>query len=453
MRNKLKKAVILLIWLLIWQVTALIVNNPIYFASPLETAAELVNKIGQPLFWRSVGGSLIRIFAGFATASVLAFAAAFATLRYKWLGDFISPFVTFIKSVPVAAVAVILLIWWGPRYLVLCISLMVVFPNIYSNMQMGLNGADKGLLEMASVFDIRARDRFLWIYRPAYIPYLHSAVSVAIGMCFKSGIAAEVIGLPEFSAGEQLYRDKIYLNTAGVFAWVVVVLILSAVVERLIVFGLKKLAAFPDACPDEDRIHTVSGELNTIREHGGNTVFSEGLLKSYAERVIVDTRLSLEEGGIYYLMAPSGAGKTTLLKMIAGIISPDKGSVSAGRISMVFQDDRLVEGANAFRNLQTAGCTGDLAFELMRLLPKEALQLRASDLSGGERRRLAIARAILHPSDIVIMDEPFAGLDEETKQITIKWIMKHLEGRTLLLTAHEADEVGFEGAKMIGLKD
>ena len=60
---------------------------------------------------------------GFATASVLAFAAAFATLRYKWLGDFISPFVTFIKSVPVAAVAVILLIWWGPRYLVLCFGI------------------------------------------------------------------------------------------------------------------------------------------------------------------------------------------------------------------------------------------------------------------------------------------------------------------------------------------
>lgn len=449
MNRYIKKAVIVFIWVCIWQVTAVIVNNPIYFASPLETLAELAGKIQTASFWQSVGGSLGRILTGFVSAFALAFVTAFVTVKYTWLGDFLSPFVTFIKSVPIAAVVVILLIWWGPKYLVLCISMMVVFPNIYANMRTGLMNADRGLLEMAKVFDIRPWDKLLWIYRPSYIPYLHSAVSVSLGICFKSGIAAEVIGLPEFAMGERLYRDKIYLNTAGVFAWIIVVLALSALTERLIVSALKLLAGVPAPCLRESR---VQNDTVTGKDAGGYTVYSDGVTKSYEGRTIIDTALKFEKGSVYYLKEPSGAGKTTLLKMIAGLIRPDSGSVDAGKITMVFQDDRLVESANALRNLKLAGCTGDLIRELSLLLPQRTMELPASDLSGGERRRLAVARAVLHPSDIVIMDEPFAGLDADTRNNTIEWINSRLGGRTLLFTSHEAESVSFADTKVIRLR-
>ncbi len=457
MKGKIKKAVILFIWLCLWQITAFFVNNPIYFASPLQVLRELAVKAGDVVFWQSVGGSLIRILAGFFAAFLLAFITAFATLKSGLLESFLAPLVTFLKSVPIAAVVVILLIWWGPRYLVLCISLMVVFPNVYLNMQTGLKNADTGLLEMADVFELSAWERFLWIYRPAYQPHLHSAVSVAIGMCFKSGIAAEIIGLPQFSAGEQLYRDKIYLNTAGVFAWVVVILILSSLTERLFILGLKLLAKVPAAClqSSESAEATYTYNKNTpgsVRVHEDIAVHTEGIIKKYGDRAIVDTDISLKKGGIYYLNAPSGAGKSTLLGMLAGTVSPDSGSVQAGCISMVFQDDRLIEHANAARNLKLAGCVGDPGTELKKLLPGEIMMNPVSDLSGGERRRTAIARALLHPSDIVILDEPFAGLDEETKKLTSQWILGHLDGRTLIFATHGTEAEYFPNAQQIYLK-
>ena len=455
MKKKIKKAVILLIWLLIWQLAAFVADNRIYFASPYETVRELAVKLQEAAFWQSLGGSLLRILSGFCAAFLLAFLLAFAAQRYRWLNDFFSPFVTFLKSVPVTAVVVILLIWWGPRYLVLCISLMVVFPNIYSNMMTGLEHADKGLLEMAAVYELGRADKFFWIYRPAYLPYLHSAASVSLGMCFKSGIAAEIIGLPEFSIGERLYRDKIYLNTAGVFAWVIVILLLCALTERLIMLALKALAKVPAAClkeggaGGEDTLNTGGSYTDDVPD--GYTIYTERIRKSYEGRTVVDTEVKLKEGKIAFLKAPSGEGKSTLLGMLAGTLTPDEGRVAVGKLSMVFQEDRLVESANALRNCKLAGCSGDLARELKKLLPERTLMLPASELSGGERRRLAIARAMLHPSDAVIMDEPFAGLDEETKQKTLDWIRAKLNGRSLLFASHGTEAEAFYDAEEIAL--
>ncbi len=433
----------LLIWLCLWQIIAILVHNPIYFASPAEVIIALADKLRDLSFWKSVTGSLLRILGGFFSAFLLAFLCAFAAHSREWFRDFLSPFIMFLKSVPIAAVVVILLIWWGPKYLVLCISLMVVFPNIYLNMQAGLQNAGTDLLEVAKVYGFRKIDTFLWIYRPAYLPHLHSAMSVSLGMCFKSGIAAEIIGLPEFSIGEQLYRDKIYFHTAGVFAWIVVVLCLSTITEKVILFLFQKLTYIPSACPADMKAPLPNASLNrdkTVTEADCFTVLStEPVTKTYNDRLLIDTRLKLKKGKIYYLPGPSGAGKTTLLNLIAGLTDPDTGSITSGKISMVFQDDRLVENANALRNLHLAGCKGDLKKEISKLLPSEVLSQPVSALSGGERRRVCIARALLHPSDLVIADEPFTGMDEETMKNCTAFIRSHLEGRTLLYTSHGSD--------------
>ncbi|MBR5420002.1 MAG: ATP-binding cassette domain-containing protein [Lachnospiraceae bacterium] len=451
MNKKIGKAGILLLWLCLWQLAAFLVNNPVYFASPAETVGELFLKIKDTAFWQSLASSLIRILCGFLTAFVLAFICAFVSLRFRLFRELISPPVSFLKSVPVAAVAVILLIWWGSRYLVLCICMMVVFPNIYANMLSGLEKCDKGLLEMASVFRLPFTERFLWIYRPAYLPSLHSAVSVSLGMCFKSGVAAEIIGLPGFSIGEQLYRDKIYLNSAGVFAWVIVILLLSALTEKLLLCLLRLLAKIPEACPGEGIIRADHKAAANESLPEGYTVFSDGVSKSFDGRRIIDTELKLKRGKSYYLKEPSGAGKTTLLKLIAGLETADSGSIRAGKLSMVFQEDRLIEGANGLRNLLLAGCRGELKEEYLKLLPEHTLLLPASKLSGGERRRLAIIRALLHPSDIVILDEPFTGLDEESRKKTRDWILRHLDGRTLLYTSHDTEGPAFPEQERISL--
>ncbi len=435
MKNRfIKKTAIILFWVLLWFLTAILVNNPVYFASPAETLRELAVQGKTSAFWLSVAGSLLRIIGGFAAASFAGFILAFVSLKFTAAEEILKPFVNFLKSVPVAAVVVILLIWWGVKYLVLCISFMVVFPNIYENMLTGLKKTDKKLLEMAEVFGMGSLQRFLWIYRDAYRPYLIPALSVALGMAFKSGIAAEIIGLPKMSIGEQLYRDKIYLNTAGVFAWIVTILLISFISEKLLMFIIKKTGTLPKACPEG--VNTVRRE---VKMSNGDIVVKE-LKKCYNERVILDTSFELKAGGIYCLSAPSGSGKTTLFHILAGILDADSGSCEKRNVSMVFQDDRLIASANALRNLQAAGCEGSLKDVLDKILPEDVLKLPSKNLSGGEKRRVAIARALMHPSEILIMDEPFAGLDEETKKTVIELILSKRGGRTLLMASHDAED-------------
>ncbi|MBP5608616.1 MAG: ATP-binding cassette domain-containing protein [Lachnospiraceae bacterium] len=436
MKNKwIKKTLILLLWILLWQLIAIFVNNSVYFASPADTLKELALQGRTAAFWQSVAGSLIRITGGFFIASFFAFALAFLSYFVPLSGEILSPLINFLKSVPVAAVVVILLIWWGSEHLVLCISFMVVFPNVYENMLTGLKKTDRKLLEMAKVFGMGFGARFLWIYREAYRPYLLSAMSVSLGMAFKSGIAAEIIGLPAKSIGERLYRDKIYLNTAGVFAWIITILFISFVTEKIILLLLRTLEKLPAPCP---KVLPVKKEAEQAAHYqGGADIEAEGLKKSYNERQMINCSIKLKAGGVYFLDAPSGRGKTTLLHIIAGIEKSDEGSVKCGRISMVFQDDRLIGNANALRNLELAGCRGDLAEEIKKVLPERVFETPASKLSGGEKRRLSILRALLHPSDILLMDEPFAGLDEETRLKMTGYIKSNQNGRTLLIAGHD----------------
>lgn len=458
MKNKIiKKAVIFLIWLGLWQVTAVFVKNPVYFASPFETIKELCIKLSGPEFAFSVLSSLLRILSGFFAALVSAYFLAFVSLKNKWFRDFLSPFVTFLKSVPVAAVVVILLIWWGSGYLVLCIGFMVVFPNIYSNMLSGLQNTDKKLLEMSKAFDMKASDILLWIYRPSYLPALHSSMEVSLGMCFKSGIAAEIIGLPESSIGSALYRDKIYLNTAGVFAWIIAILVVSSITEKIIILFAEQLSKIPDAFPEKMNVALSGNPAGLCTDAGsgkipeGLSVYSEGIIKKYDGRVITDTGLCLKKGKIYLLNEPSGFGKTTLLEMIAGLRNPDRGTILSGKCSVAFQDDRFAESANSLRNLMITGCCGDPCRELKKMIPEHSFKIPVSKLSGGERKRLGIIRAFLHPSDILLIDEPFSGLDDKTANDVSKWMLNHQNGRTLLIVSHGSLPEPLKNAEKISL--
>ncbi len=445
-KSFLKKTAIIFFWILLWQLAALLIHNPIYFASPSETVSELVSQAGGALFWRSVGGSLFRIFGGFAAAAFTAFVLAFAACGRSFIEDMIKPVVAFLKSVPVAAVVVILLIWWGTKLLVLCIAFMVVFPGIYENVLTGLKKTDRSLLEMAKVYRMGWREKFLWIRRFSYRPYLISATEVSLGMAFKSGVAAEIIGLPKNSIGEQLYRDKIYLNTAGVFAWIIVILLLSYLSERFILYIIKQIARCPEPCPTA--LKRSMGENET----GSAPVVAEGIRKCYDGRVILDTSVKLEAGRIYCLSAPSGSGKTTLFKILAGIIPADGGRAKALNVSMVFQEDRLIPEANALRNLQAAGCRGDIAGEIGKLLPAEVAAQPVGNLSGGEKRRVAVLRALMHPSDVLIMDEPFTGLDAQTKHKLTETIKAKRGGRTLIIASHDGEDAKIFGAQRLTLE-
>ena len=157
-----------------------------------------------------------------------------------------------------------------------------------------------------------------------------------------------------------------------------------------------------------------------------------------------DYNLTLEEGGLYGLTAPSGRGKTTLLRLMLGLLKPDAGTVAPGlRYAAVFQEDRLLPRRNATDQLLLVRGSrkdrGEAIRFLSGLLPASSLSQPVEELSGGMQRRVAIARALWAESDCILMDEPFTGLDEDTLRTTVEFIMNHRQGRTLLLSTHQRE--------------
>ena len=162
------------------------------------------------------------------------------------------------------------------------------------------------------------------------------------------------------------------------------------------------------------------------------------------KRVFEHFNLSLQDGGLYGLTAPSGRGKTTLLRILMGLLTPDAGTLPQGvRYSAVFQTDRLLPGRSAVDQLLfVRGGKKDRAEAarfLAGLLPENSLDQPVGELSGGMQRRVAIARALWAESDAVLMDEPFTGLDEATLRQTADFILANRQGRTLLLSTHQKE--------------
>ena len=243
-----RKAAIVLFWLAVWAGLALAVDNKILLAAPWETAGELLEMLGEASLYLSVARSLLRIGLGFAAGFAAALLLAAAGSRFRLLEDILSPVMTLIKTVPVASFVVLLLIWWGSSFLAAAVSFLVVLPNIYISTLEGLKAADKGLLQMAQVFSVPLWNRFFYIYCPALKPFLSGSLRVALGMCWKSGVAAEVIGTPDYSVGEGLYMSKIYLNTAGVLAWTAVIVIVSFLFEKAVLWLFGLFLAWEPSC-------------------------------------------------------------------------------------------------------------------------------------------------------------------------------------------------------------
>lgn len=182
------------------------------------------------------------------------------------------------------------------------------------------------------------------------------------------------------------------------------------------------------------------------------------LSKSFGgKRVLSDASLTLEPGEVALLTGPSGCGKTTFLRILQGLTRPDGGRLPRHlHCSTVFQENRLLPGVSAVRNLEfVAGRQRDGSARplLAELLPEDALDVPVEELSGGMRRRVAIARAVLSESALLIMDEPLNGLDEKTEEITVDFIRRHQGDRPLLVVTHRVEPFLKLGPKVYRMED
>ena len=443
-----KKVAVIAFWLLVWQLSAMAVDNVILMVSPWKTLLRLIELLGEKNFYATAGMSLLRIGAGFLAGFLAGVALAALAGRFPLAEQLFGPMMSLLKAVPVASFVVLLLIWWGSSFLAVSICFLVVLPNIYLNTLEGLKSTDRELLEMAAVFRLPFSTRFLYIYRPSLRPFLNSGMKLSLGMCWKSGVAAEVIGTPALSIGGQLYLSKIYLDTAGVFAWTAAVILLSVLFEHLILFCTELFFKWQPICaaPDNRRElckHSPDGAGEGALQAG--TVTLNQVEKSFAlpegkgrKSVISQLSAVYEPGETYYLRTPSGSGKTTLLRILAGLTTVDSGEVHVPvTVSMVFQEDRLCMEYSALKNVEMI--TGDRSWAeetLNCLLEPEDIKKPCAELSGGMKRRVALVRAMEAEAGLILLDEPFTGMDEETKGRAEDYIRQKQRGRTLIIATH-----------------
>lgn len=467
-----KKILTVAFWIALWQLVAYIVGNRILLVGPLETLRALGQRVFQQSFWLTVGASLLRIGAGFTAGLLLGLVLAAAASRLALLEELLAPAMALLKAIPVASFVVMFLIWWRSGVLATAVSFCIVLPNIYVNTLEGIRRVDRRLLEMADVLGIPAWNRFFYIYRPTLKPYLDNAVRISVGMSWKSGVAAEVIGIPALSVGEQLYLSKIYLDTAGVLAWTAVTVLASVLCERLVLALWSRLQRWEPKCrAARARIcrHNCSGQGSIDRQgqegtagqgHSGEELLTlEHVSKHYCGRpVLEDVTASYERGQIYYFHTPSGSGKTTLFRVIAGLEPPDGERRDSGlgggfpapnvridrhgsRIAMLFQEDRLCEEYSALINVDMVTGNRERSRQYLReVLEEQELDKPCGELSGGMKRRVAIARTVAAGGDVLLLDEPYSGLDAENRRRVREYIRKYGKDSALLVATHVGEE-------------
>lgn len=448
----------ILLALALWQLAAMTVRMDILLVSPIKVIVRLFTIWKEEGFFSTVLFSLLRIMSGFLIALVAGFVFAVLAGKHKVVEYLLWPYVITFKAVPVASIIIMCLIWLSYNQLTVFISFLIVFPVIYSNVLTGLKNTDINLLEMADVFKLPYSKRFKYIYMASVRPYLESACVISVGMAFKAGVAAEVIGVVNGSIGEKLYEAKIYFQSADLFAWTIVLIIMSVLLEKLFSKLVRTLFAIgakshgigkTDVLRKEDSQSPPSAandeEATSVNEDACDIVITN-LSKSFGEKeVLKDLSITFPAGQITCLNGPSGCGKTTLFRILCGLVDFDGGAVSGipanGKISYVFQEDRLCGDFSVIDNIALVCADNCSRSKIMEHLTALGLGSEAdskvSELSGGMKRRVAIARAICYDAPLILLDEPFTGLDVELKDSVIEYVKRETAGKTVILITHD----------------
>ncbi len=222
------------LWLLLWELAYLIVDKEILIASPQAAILRLFQLAGEADFWKTAALTLSRILSGYGLGIVVGCLLAVFTARFPLAKAFFMPLLNIVKATPVASFIILALLWINTGRVPAFISFLIVLPLVWSNVYEGLKNVDKDLLEMGRSFRLGKKKMLLGIYIPSVLPYFMAAATTGMGLAWKSGVAAEVIATPNWAIGSALYDAKIYLETVDLFAWTIMVILFSLLLEKLL---------------------------------------------------------------------------------------------------------------------------------------------------------------------------------------------------------------------------
>jgi NitT/TauT family transport system permease protein len=228
-------------WLGVWQVCAFLVDrhvggkgNELLLPYPASVWSALTAMVGTGEFWDTVLASLGRIALGLAWGVLVGAALAVLTSASPWAERLFSPAVRVVRAAPVASFILLVLLWTGRNRVPAVIAAMMVTPVVWDNLSRGIQAMDGKLLELARCYRFSRWKTASLIYLPALRPYILTALTTATGLAWKSGVAAEVLCLPEPSLGQRIYYTKYYLDIPELFAWTAATVALSMALERLL---------------------------------------------------------------------------------------------------------------------------------------------------------------------------------------------------------------------------
>ena len=419
-------------WLAAWMLVAALVAQPLILPGPGAVVVALLRLVCDAGTWAILAGSGARILGGLALAAVCGGVLAGVSSRSRAFARLVAPALSFVKATPVACVVVLLLIWLGSARVSIAAVFLMALPGVYFSLAEGLAQVNGSLEEMFRLHGVRGWRLFCANTWREVLPFVLSCARAVIGMGWKAGVAAELIGMAVGTVGERIYQAKLLIETADLLAWTVLVVAASWACERVLVWLLQASGPVAWRAAVRTHGHGLRGRAGAAGDGAAaELALAVGDRAPWAP-ALDGLVLNVPAGGRICVMGASGVGKSTLLTLAAGECAP---------CSMVFQDTRLVESASALDNVLVcadAHVDASSAAALLRLLvPGINVHACVAELSGGQCRRVEIARALLCPGGAMILDESFTGLDASARDATAEAVLDLLDGRMLLLATHD----------------
>ena len=240
-RKILQTALIALIYIAVWEAVSLLVGKELLLPSPLSTLSRLAVLLTQGESWLYAGLTLLRIMTGYVIGVLLGVLLAVLTARSKFAEALLSPLRAIVKASPVTSFILLALLWLSSDMVPLVISVLMVVPMVWTATAEAILQTDPRLVEMGQLFGLTRWQIVKKIYVPSVLPQFLAACTTSLGFAWKSGVAAEIIALPKQSIGYMLYQSKLRIETPDLFAWTLMIVALSMLLEWLLVRGMRRI--------------------------------------------------------------------------------------------------------------------------------------------------------------------------------------------------------------------
>lgn len=434
-----------------WQLLSWQMAQPQLIPSFPDLVRALLRLVYTPGFLVSIGTTCLRACVGLLLSLAAASITAFLLNRSERIRLLFMPWLSLLRSVPVISFILLALIFLNPEMIPLLIAFLTMYPLLTENLLKGLMNRRDSWKMLAQQFHLNAWNRLFQINYPQLKPYLFSGLASAVGFGWRAIIMGEVLSQCVDGIGKRMKEAQVFIDVPELIAWTLVAIVLSWLTDKLI-------SRLSDWQPSVRYRHSAV-ELQAVSLQPNDICLTD-VSYSYG---VHHMNIILKAGKIYVLSAPSGQGKTTLLQLLNGTLKPTGGEITGlpQQTANLFQEPTLFPQLTAKENIMLGGAAyydrAILEQQSLRLLTAFQLEKQAemypAALSYGQQQRVALARALIFPAGLLLLDEPFNGLDVELRQLVARFLVEWQQEKqaTVVFSSHHADEIKAMNAEVITL--